>query len=152
MHPAAMQQRSVKGLRPASSFSLVWSKSLRSIGHPLSDVLEGAFRRLPRRHGMVVNYGRSDPASADAPGGQERKLIVWRGLARFDFCVLLDGCNHLCCPFHVTGRSQANDAGVHARGFEREKMIERGDSINAAGRQLKAVCDVKKQIVFQIPE
>ena len=108
--------------------------------------------RLPRRDRAVINHRRGDAARADAARRQQRELAVRRRLARLDLRLVLDRGQHLVRPFDIAGGAHADDAGVLALGFEREEMVERGDAIHAAGRQLEPVGDEQQQVVLQVAE
>ena len=89
----------------------------------------GTARSRPRRTGRRPPASRFSPAAHCANGGQQR-----------------------LAPLHVAGRAHADHAGVGTLGREGEEVIERGDAVDAAGRQLQPVGDVKQDVVLKVAE
>src|ERR1039457_1052344 len=139
MQPAAMQQRMTVFLRVARSFSAIALRSSMTIGNPSFQVFDRGFRSLARRDRAVINDRRRDAAGADAPRGQQRKLVVRRRFASLDFRLLLDRGEHLVRAFDIAGRAEADDASVLALWFEGEEMVERRHAIDSAGGQFEPV-------------
>ena len=115
-------------------------------------MFDRGFGRLARRHRAVVNHRRRDAAGADAARGQEGKLVVGCGLTGFDAGLLLDGSDDLVGALHVAGGAHAHDARVLALRLEREEVVERGDAIDAAGRELEVVRHIDQQPVVEETE
>src|SRR5512138_1043347 len=76
MQPAAMQHRMVYFLRPARSFSAICIRSSMSMADPSFHLLQGRLGGLAGCDGAVVDYCGGNAAGADAPGGQQRQLVV----------------------------------------------------------------------------
>src|SRR5579885_1551517 len=152
IQPAARQQRMVNFFRAARSFPARAFKSSMIISQPLFYVFERRFRRLVRPDHAVIHHGRGNPARADAAGREQREFVVRCRLAGLDFRVALNGGEHLCGAFDITGRAQTHNTHVPARRLEGEEMIERRHAINPAGRQFELVRNEPQQLVVQIAE
>src|ERR1039457_3809582 len=95
MQPAAMQQRMTVFLRAARSFSAIALRSSMTIGNPSFQMFDRSFRGLARRDHAIIHDRRRNAAGADAPRGQQRKLVVRRRIAGLDLCLLFDCGEHL---------------------------------------------------------
>src|ERR1041384_654502 len=149
MQPAARQQRIVFGLREALSFSAISIRSSMTMVDPSFHMFEGRRGSLARRDRAVIDDSRSDAAGANAPGGQQRELIIRSRFAGFDASLLLHRSEDFIPAFDITCRAHANDTRVLALWFEGEEVVEGGHAIDAAGRQLEVISHKEQQIVFQ---
>jgi len=107
---------------------------------------------LPRSDSAVINDGGRDATGADAPGGQQRELIVGRGFAGLDFGFFFHNGQDLVGTLDVAGGAHANHASVLTFGFKGEEMIKRGHAVHAAGGKLEFIGDKQQQVVFEIAE
>ena len=79
-------------------------------------------------------------------------LAVAAGLLVLPGRAVADAGQERLGPLDVAGGAHADDAGVLALGREGEEVVERGDAVDAAGRQLQAVSDVVEEVVLEVAE
>src|SRR5262245_10830872 len=94
----------------------------------------------------VDDYGRSDTARAKAARGHQREPVVGGCRAGLDSRLVLDGREQGRGALDVAGGAEADRAGMLALRRQREEMVKRRDAVDAAWRELEAVCDRDQQI------
>ena len=59
---------------------------------------------------------------------------------------------HSIATFHVTGSAKADDTSMRALRLKREKVVEGGDTVNPAGRNMQGRCNKPQGVFIQVTE
>lgn len=101
---------------------------------------------------VVDDHRRGDAAGAQTTGRDEREISVGGRLPGLDPVLLAHDLEKPISPLDVTGGAGADDTCVSAGRPKAEQVVESGDAIDLAQRQLEPTSDVMQQIQLQIAE
>jgi len=114
--------------------------------------LHGLRRRLVTGHNSVINYRGRNRASTDTTRSQQRELFVRRSFAPLDSRSSFNRGQHLIAALDIARRAQADHTGVSTLRLEREKVVERGDAVNPARRNMQRGRDKLQGMFIQVAE
>ena len=117
-----------------------WMRASISVGPDLAE------------HRVIQHHRRRQAAGAQAARGEQRKLVVRRGLARFDAVRALEGREQGRRALDIARRAGAHHAGVFALRLEGKEVIESGRAIYAAERHAQREGDKPQRGLIEISE